>query len=214
MFLNPCLSFLSTHTILSILEDFISNDKDYATSVKELQNWLFDCNGISLNKIDYKRLTTKEISPIYQAAHCFHIFHKENFFKDGMMLKPNHGIYKVSIEETIDIDTEEDYKYAQWRHAKKYVIDLDNTLCTTNKTDYVNAVPLINKINMVNHLYDAGNFIIINTARGYESKINLRNLTEYQLKIWGVKYHILLFNKPNGDVYIDDKALNGSDWNE
>ncbi len=214
MFLNPCLSLLSTRTILNILEDFASNDKDYATSVKGLQNWLFNCNGNSLNKIDYQNLTTKEILPIYQAAHCFHIFHKDNFFKDGMMLKPNHGIYEIPAEETIDIDTEEDYKYAQWRHSKKYVIDLDNTLCITNKTDYANATPIKCKINMVNHLYEAGNFIVINTARGYESKIDLRDLTEYQLKIWGLKYHALLFNKPAGDVYIDDKALNVSDWNE
>jgi len=28
-----------------------------------------------------------------------------------------------------------------------------------------------------------------------------------QLKLWGVKYNKIFFNKPNADIYIDDKAL-------
>jgi len=116
MFLNPCLSFLTKETIQRCLEEFEEQKYDYATSVKKLQNWIFDENGIPLNSIDYKRLTTKEIKPIYQAAHCFHIFNKEKFFEDGMMLKPGHGLIEVPYEETIDVDTLEDYRYVRYRH--------------------------------------------------------------------------------------------------
>lgn len=119
MFLNPCLSFLSQETIIKSLEKFENENMDYATSVKPLQNWLFDLNGNSISEINYKRLTTKEITPIWQAAHCFHIFNKDNFFIDGMMLKPNHGLLEVSHEDTIDVDTKEDYEYANWRWEKE-----------------------------------------------------------------------------------------------
>jgi len=43
-------------------------------------------------------------------------------------------------------------------------------------------------------------------SRGYK-------LTENQLKIWGVKYHELIFGKPSFDVVIDDKSINfNNNW--
>jgi CMP-N-acetylneuraminic acid synthetase len=70
-----------------------------------------------LNEIDYKRLTTKEIYGWYQFAHCFHIFNKDNFFKDGQMLK--EGFLPILIandDETIDVDTLSDYEFARWKY--------------------------------------------------------------------------------------------------
>jgi CMP-N-acetylneuraminic acid synthetase len=212
MFLNPCLSFLSADTIIESLEIFEREEMDYATSVKPLQNWLFDKKADPINDINYERLTTKEISPIYQAAHCFHIFNTKNFFDDGQMLKEGHGLISVPEEETIDVDTYDDYAYAKFRHSKKYVIDIDNTLFITNGTNYEDVLPNKEIIDRVNRLYEAGNTIVLNTARGYETKIDWRPLTEYQLRIFGVKYHTLLFNKPSGDYYIDDKAVNVEEW--
>ncbi|MGL4948807.1 MAG: hypothetical protein ACRC5M_00350 [Anaeroplasmataceae bacterium] len=112
MFLNPCLYNLEVDTIISIIKNFEESDFEYGTSVKKLQNWLFDSDGNNINKIDYERLSTKEIEPIYQAAHCFHIFNKEQFFKDGMMLKEGFAMLIVSDEETLDVDTKDDFTYA------------------------------------------------------------------------------------------------------
>ena len=58
-----------------------------------------------------------------------------------------------------------------------YVFDLDNTLCDTKKKedgnwDYLNAEPFNNRIKVVNDLYEKGNYIIIETARGCVSKKN------------------------------------------
>lgn len=212
MFLNPCLSFLTVDTIVEALESFEYKNMDYATSVKPLQNWIFDKHAKPINEIDYERLTTKEIKPIYQAAHCFHIFNAKQFFKDGQMLKKGHGLITVPEEETIDVDTYEDYAFAKWKHAKKYSIDIDDTIFHTNGTNYEMILPNSEVIEKINRLYDAGNTIVLNTGRGYESKIDYRALTEYQLYIHGVKYHTLLFTKPSADVYIDDKALNVEDW--
>jgi len=124
MFLNPCLAFLEKETILKSLETFDSLDEDYcegnyATSVKVYKNWLFNNENRCLTDINYERLTTKEIPDYYEAAHCFHIFNKDNFFKDGQMLKDNHSLIEVPNKEVIDIDTKEDYEFAKWKWENK-----------------------------------------------------------------------------------------------
>lgn len=115
MFLNPCLLFLTVETIENSIEEFLNSDADYATSVKKLENWIFDSEGDNLNKIKYKFLSTKDIDPLYQAAHAFHIFNKENFFKDGYMLKKGHQLIEIPEDQTIDVDTRDDFLYAKWR---------------------------------------------------------------------------------------------------
>jgi CMP-N-acetylneuraminic acid synthetase len=212
MFLNPCLSFLKGDTILRALEEFDRSGADYATSVKPLQNWLFDEDGDNINKIDYERLTTKEIRPIYQAAHCFHIFKREDFFNDGMMLKPGLQMIKIPHEETIDVDTKEDYEYAKFKHRKKFVIDIDGVICESEGLLYEMAKPRPDVIKKINKLYEAGNTIWFQTARGYVTGNDHKALTEAQLEKWGVKYHKLLMGKPDADYYIDDKAVNIKDW--
>lgn len=95
-----------------------------------------------------------------------------------------------------------------------YCFDLDGTICTSvENSDYESAVPDNSRINKINALYDAGNKIIIMTARGSFSKKDHTKLTTIQLREWGVKYHELIMNKkPNADYYIDDKAVNVVDW--
>lgn len=114
MFLNPCLSFLQKETIIWALDTFAENELDYATSVKHYKNWIFTDNGMPLNTVDYERLSTKEIEPLFVAAHAFHIFNKDNFFEDGLMLKEGHAILSIPEEETFDVNTKEDYNYVKW----------------------------------------------------------------------------------------------------
>lgn len=101
-----------------------------------------------------------------------------------------------------------------------YVFDLDNTLCKTNNSDYLNSTPIIERIKKINKLFDDGNKIIIHTARGMGSSNNNQIeainkyylITETQLKNWGVKYTYLLLGKPSADCYIDDKGINDNDF--
>lgn len=93
-----------------------------------------------------------------------------------------------------------------------YVFDIDGTICETDNGDYQNSIPYKYRIAVINDLYEAGNEIILNTARGYVTEIDWRELTTRQLNKWGVKYTKLLFNKPYGDVYIDDKAIKDEDF--
>lgn len=118
MFLNPCLAFYTTEMILDTLESFeilLKNGIEYATSVKPFHNWIFDNNGNSITPINYKELNTKNIIGLTQAAHCFHIFNKDEFLKTGQMLKEGHGLINVPEIATIDVDTLEEYNYAKWR---------------------------------------------------------------------------------------------------
>ena len=93
-----------------------------------------------------------------------------------------------------------------------YCLDIDGTLCTTAAADYETAVPIPEAVAAVNTLYDAGNRVILLTARGSVTGIDWRELTERQLREWGVRYHELFFGKPAADIYIDDRAISAAEW--
>ncbi len=91
----------------------------------------------------------------------------------------------------------------------KIYIDIDNTIFTTSSTNYSEAIPNNNLIEIANELYKSGNHIIVYwTARGTKSKINYYDLTKSQLDSAGVLYHDLLMGKPDYDLLIDDKSIN------
>ena len=97
---------------------------------------------------------------------------------------------------------------------KTICFDIDGTICSINLDDYSNAQPFEETIKKINILYDLGHKIIFNTARGFLTGIDWENTTKEQLKVWGVKYHELYFNKPAADYYIDDKALEIKNWED
>lgn len=93
----------------------------------------------------------------------------------------------------------------------KIYVDIDNTICLTEEFDYENALPLYDRIKLVNSLYDEGHIIVLWTARGTVSGTDYSQLTKMQLEVWGVKYTKLKFGKPDFDIFIDDKAINSRD---
>lgn len=100
-----------------------------------------------------------------------------------------------------------------------YCFDLDGTLATDMHSEYgsgryMDAQPLEQRIAKVNALYDAGHTIKIFTARGITTGWDWRELTEHQLREWGVKYHELIMGKPHADWFIDDRAVNIRDFME
>lgn len=97
---------------------------------------------------------------------------------------------------------------------KTIVIDIDDTISFTYNRDFANSVPNQPVINRINELYDDGWTIILFTARGGKSCKTLeqkeqkyRLITEEWLKAHNVKYHTLMFGKPNADYYVDDKNI-------
>ena len=120
----------------------------------------------------------------------------------------------IFIERTPNISTS---KLKVGLDNKKYnrlIIDVDNTICFVHNRDFANALPNIEVINKINSLYNSGWEIYLFTARGDNSCNTLEekeakyfDVTSNWLKNNGVKYHKLMFGKPNGDYYIDDKNL-------
>lgn len=93
-----------------------------------------------------------------------------------------------------------------------YCFDIDGTLCTNTEGEYEKAEPYVDVIAQVNALHDAGHEILLYTARGATTGIDWRELTEGQLKSWGVKFNKLFMGKPTADIYVDDKAVNLENW--
>jgi D-sedoheptulose 7-phosphate isomerase len=93
-----------------------------------------------------------------------------------------------------------------------YLIDLDNTCCKTVDNDYLHSEPRQDAIDEVNRLYDEGHTIKIFTGRGSKSGTNWKGLTEYQLKLWQIKYHELIMGKPVCSFLVDDKAISLADF--
>ena len=101
----------------------------------------------------------------------------------------------------------------------RYCFDIDGTICITpldkaGKPDYINAKPNNFMKQKINELYEQGNYIIFQTARGKSSGKDWTDLTKSQLKNWGFKYHELfkMFCKPTADIFIDDKGVNVKEW--
>lgn len=97
----------------------------------------------------------------------------------------------------------------------KAVFDLDDTISIHKNRDYANAVPIIPVVEKIRQMKKDGWEIIIYTARGQVSckgdlslieKNNRPTVEEWLLKN-RVPYDALLFGKPLGDLYVDDKGM-------
>ena len=96
----------------------------------------------------------------------------------------------------------------------KYYVDIDGTICDTTPhdrdsdtfPDYMDSVPIFDRIKQINALYDQGHEIHYWTARGTVSGIDWIDQTIDQLDEWGVRYTTIATGKPDYDIWIDDKA--------
>ena len=96
----------------------------------------------------------------------------------------------------------------------KFLIDIDGTICNNTYGEYEEAVPVQERIDFLNQLFDKGHEIIYWTARGANTGKDWSDLTKKQLDDWGVKRHELRMNKPSYDFWIDDKAFNADHFFE
>jgi len=83
-----------------------------------------------------------------------------------------------------------------------YIIDIDNTICITYEDDFINSIPLYNRIIKLNDLYELGHEINYWSSRG-DPKWN--EFTIRQLNWWGVKYDTLSVGKPHYDIMFDSR---------
>ena len=87
---------------------------------------------------------------------------------------------------------------------KTYCFDMDGVICYIGKPDhYADRFPIIETINIMSELIEAGHSVIIHTGR----HILEMETTQKWLNKHRVPYTLLQFGKPVADLYIDDKAL-------
>lgn len=93
----------------------------------------------------------------------------------------------------------------------KLIIDLDGTICSEHKQFSRSlAAPMESAIDSLKALREMGHIIIIYSARTWE---------EYEMTVdWLLRHEVpfdqLILGKPQGDYWIDDRAIRFSSWNQ
>lgn len=101
----------------------------------------------------------------------------------------------------------------------RIVIDLDKTICSEKRKSYWHVKPNSGVIEKLNKWRLDGHYIIIHTARHMvtcKGNVDLvveqiGKLTWAWLLKWRIPYDELVFGKPYGHVYIDDKGFKFDD---
>lgn len=110
MFINPCSPFLKLSTIINAIKVFQNNNYKSLTTVLKKNTWFFDHKTKPLN--DNTNVNTKDLKPLFECTHNFHIFNKDYFIKNNKLWSNNKHdpyLYEVSFLESFDIDTEEEF---------------------------------------------------------------------------------------------------------
>lgn len=103
---------------------------------------------------------------------------------------------------------------------RRWCFDIDGVICHTQGLNYESAEPDHDVIERINRLYDAGDEIVLQTARGMGTlegdlaRVHERwyEFTLKQMRGFGLRFHALFLGKTHADVYVDDKGLNVLDW--
>lgn len=106
----------------------------------------------------------------------------------------------------------------------RIVIDLDGTICEIkgSSQSYEDVKPIQGAAEKISLLRSQGHYVIIHTARNMgtcESNLgrvmkNVGLVTLEWLKKYAIEYDEIYFGKPNGHVYIDDRAFRFNTWND
>ena len=142
---------------------------------------------------------------------------------DHILKGKNESVLNITINKTISLGTPNQLINSDriGSSSLTYVFDLDNTLVTYPSIhgDYSTVKPILKMINLVKKLKEHGHYIIINTARRMKThggKVgavikDIGRITLDTLDKFEVPYDELIFGKPLGDIYIDDRAYNPYD---
>jgi capsule biosynthesis phosphatase len=139
------------------------------------------------------------------------------------LLKNKSVIENITINKTTSLGTPRQLINNKIPNLEKlrYVFDLDNTLVTypTINKDYTSVKPINKMINLLKKLKNDGHTIIIYTARRmathhYNIGAVIKDIAKITLETldkFNIPYDELIFGKPLGDIYIDDRAYNPYD---
>ncbi|RMF85890.1 MAG: hypothetical protein D6744_00595 [Planctomycetota bacterium] len=93
--------------------------------------------------------------------------------------------------------------------GKTIMVDLDGVICSEERVfDRPLAEPLPGARDALQKLRDAGNTIIVYTARGWAEY----NVTKRWLDDHGMPYDAIHMGKPIAHLWIDDRAIGHKNW--
>jgi CMP-N-acetylneuraminic acid synthetase len=123
---NP---FISSVTFTDAINQYflsLRNGFDSLFSVNRIQNRFYDTNGEPINHKLTELARTQDLDPIFMENSCIYVFSRDSFYQNNQNrigCKP--FMYESPISESIDIDTETDWKLAEFvsrSYAKGKVI--------------------------------------------------------------------------------------------
>lgn len=121
MILNICSPVLSIDTIRRAYDCFQDTNFNSYTAACVTKDWVFDSNSNPLTNKDKNNVTTNKNPNLffYKATHSFHIINKDRFKKNGYLwsfTKDDPHCIEIPEEENVDVDTELDFKFAEFRY--------------------------------------------------------------------------------------------------
>lgn len=110
---NP---LLKSETITDAVRTYFAGlpTHDSLFSVIRHQSRFFDADMRAINHNPAHLLNTQDLAPIYEENSCLYIFSNASFFANGKnRIGGRHQIFPMSKIESLDIDTEEDFRLAE-----------------------------------------------------------------------------------------------------
>ena len=104
--------FIEKESIEKAIQKVLCDGFDSSFSAVALQDYMW-MNGKPLNYDIKDIVRTQDLTPIYMETGAFFIFKREVFTKSGQRIGEKPYICETSQFEAIDIDTREDFEFAQ-----------------------------------------------------------------------------------------------------
>ena len=119
---NPCQPLLTEAAIRKAYDYFQNTDFDSYTAVVPSRDWIFDDAGGCLTRKDPRNYSTNTGQVFMKASHSFHIVGKSFFKVNGYhwtFLADDPHLIEVDENEIIDVDSENDFKLAEYAYSMK-----------------------------------------------------------------------------------------------
>jgi|TARA_B100000315_G_C14593011_1_gene596978 CMP-N-acetylneuraminic acid synthetase len=116
LLINGCLPFMKIKTVKKFMNDVINNGLQPSVVVSKRHNYFFSEKQRPLNFSSKIRvLNTKTITPLYELGNALYFFNRQHFLNTGMFWEwENLRLVEMGSKiELIDIDTEEDFSFAE-----------------------------------------------------------------------------------------------------
>ncbi len=125
LFLNACMPFFPTKTILHAVSLFLADEDIISlTPRRAVHDWFYAVDGTSYNNPDPKCLSTQGCPPALRAVHAFNVYPRRRMLREGIrsLLKPRDPfVYTVDLPDgdMLDIDDEKDFAECEREHERR-----------------------------------------------------------------------------------------------